>query len=367
MHPHQSFAALQKIFLCIGGAALLVGVFMTGKFGWSMSALHAFALCLVTICAAFIFPFRAFVKKMGHTGASNGLAALGVFFVAVELFSHLGYTIGTREDSSVHAVAHQAAYTAQQNSMVQEQTNLAMWREHLTKLQAENAWVATVSADGLRAQVAAAQMAIDQEAARGGCKSKCLARTLEKAKLEERIALAEQASDLSKKIEATQRILDKKTEVATTAKVGFSPVKAQTDFVGQMFLVLTGTEGEKALNPDAVTVSFTQIFIGLVISLAATFLAPASFYMAFFGHKPKLDMLDDENEAPARTASAQPAGAYTTNSNGSVPSVQGGALQPSPSRSESNTYIIDDRSAVEILRRLGSQVKERRGQLAEAV
>jgi hypothetical protein len=287
---------LQKIFLCIGGAALLVGVFMTGKFGWSMSALHAFALCLVTVCAAFIFPFRAFVKKMGHTGAARGLAALGAFFVCVELFSHLGYTIGTREDSSVHAVAQNAAYTAQQSSMVEEKTNLAMWREHLAKLQAENAWVATVSADGLRAQVAAADMAIEQEAARGGCKSKCLKLTQQKGELENRIALAEQATDLSKKIEATQRILDKKTEVATEAKVGFSPVKAQTDFVGQIYLVLTGTEGEKALSPDAVTVSFTQIFIGLVISLAATFLAPASFYMAFFGHRPKMPS-EEEDEA----------------------------------------------------------------------
>jgi hypothetical protein len=366
MHPHQSFATLQRIFLGVGAVGLVVSCLMTFKFGISMSWLHALALCLVTICAAFIFPFRAFVQRMGFTGAARSLAVLGTFFVGVELFSHVGYTIGQRQDSSVHAVAQNAAYEAQQSSMAEEKTNLSMWRQHLEKLQAENAWVATVSADGLRAQVAAATLAIEQEAARGGCGPRCLERTREKGMLEDRIALAERASDLTKKIEATQRILDTKTEVATTAKVGFSPVKAQTDFVGQLWLLTTGTEGEKALNPDAVTLSVTQILIGFFIALAATFLPTAAFYMAFFGHKPQMDL--GEDEAPARTASAQPAAAYTTNSNGSVPSVQGGALQPSPSRSESNTYIkLEDGVAVEMLRALGRQVKERRGQLAEAV
>lgn len=299
MHPHTSFATLQRIFLGVGCIGLLVSVLMTYKFGSSMSWLHAVALVTVTIAAAFIFPFRAFVARMGNHGAARSLMALGVFFVGLEFFSHLGYTIGMRERSSLEATVQKAAYDAQQSSLIEEKTNLAMWREHLAKLQAENAWVATVSADGLRAQVAAADEAIKQEERRGGCGPRCLARMKEKAGLEERIALAEQASDLTHKIEATQRILDKKTEVATTAKAGFSPVKAQTDFVGQIWLVMTGTEGEKALNPDSVTLSFTQIFIGFFIALGATFLPTASFYMAFFGHKPKLELEDDEAPAAA--------------------------------------------------------------------
>lgn len=304
MHPHTSFATLQRIFLGVGAVGLCISSLMTFKFGISMSWLHAVALCLVTICAAFIFPFRAFVQRMGFTGAARSLAVLGTFFVGVELFSHLGYTIGTREDSSVHAVAQNAAYEAQQSAMIEEKTNLAMWREHLAKLQAENAWVATVSADGLKAQVAAADLAIRQETARGGCGPKCLKLTQSKGELENRIALAEQASDLSKKIEATQRILDKKTEAAATAKVGFSPVKAQTDFVGQLWLLTTGTDGEKALSPDRVTLSVTQIIIGFFIALAATFLPTAAFYMAFFGHKPAFDTQEDKPSRDEPAASA---------------------------------------------------------------
>lgn len=307
MHPHTSFATLQRIFLGVGFVGLAVSCLMAFAFGISMSLLHAVALCLVTICAAFIFPFRAFISRMGFTGAARTLTVLGTFFLAVELFTHLGYTIGQRQDSTVHAVAQTASYEAAQEARAEERANLAMWREHLAKLKADNVWVATVSADGLRGQLSTSDEAIAQQKRRGGCGPKCLALMKDRAALEERIALAEQASDLTKKIEATQRILDKKTEVATTAKVGFSPVKAQTDFVGQLYLLTTGAEGEKALNPDAVTLSVSQILIGLFIALAATFLPTASFYMAFFGHQPK-----DEEASAAAPLPAAPARSDTT-------------------------------------------------------
>jgi hypothetical protein len=293
MHPHTSFATLQKIFLCVGTVGLLVSVAMTYKFGSSMSWLHAIALVTVTIAAAFIFPFRAFVLKMGHQGAARSLMALGVFFVGLEFFSHLGYTIGMRERSNIEATAQNASYRNEQENLASEKSNLELWKQHLAKLQAENPWVAAVSADGLKAQVAAHTKAIELEEARGGCKSKCLARMKEKAALEERIGIAEQSNKLAEQIEATQRIVDKKTEVATQSKVGFSPVKAQTDFVGQIYLAMTGTEGEKALSPDSVTLSFTQIFIGFFIALGATFLPTTAMYMAFFGHKPPAEEADE--------------------------------------------------------------------------
>lgn len=331
MHPHTSFATLQRIFLGVGSVGLLVSVAMTYKFGASMSWLHAIALVTVTIAAAFIFPFRAFVLKTGNRAAARSLMALGVFFVGLEFFSHLGYTIGMREQSTVAASVQTAAYTAKQKALASEEANLAMWRDHLAKLEAENAWVATVSADGLKAQVEAAQMAIDQEARRGGCGPRCLGLMKEKASLEERIALAEQASDLSRKIEATQRIIDQKTEVATTTDTGFSPVKAQTDFVGQIWLVMTGTEGEKALNPDEVTLSFTQIFIGFFIALGATFLPTAAYYMAFYGHRPQMDAFE-EDEVTGDTTALHPVSHEST------------------SLKEKETVIVkDDRAALQAI------------------
>lgn len=57
----------------------------------------------------------------------------------------------------------------------------------------------------------------------------------DKANLEARIATAEKVEDLSKRIEATQRILDGKTEKAVTVKAGFSAASAQTDWMGKIY------------------------------------------------------------------------------------------------------------------------------------
>ena len=106
-----------------------------------------------------------------------------------------------------------------------------------------------------------------------------------KADIEAKIATAEKVDDLTKRIEATQRILDGKTETAVAAKSGFSAARAQTDFVSQLYLIVTGSEAEKALNPDATTLSVTGILIGFFIAVGATALPTTAFYVAFFGIK----------------------------------------------------------------------------------
>jgi hypothetical protein len=282
MHIPTDQKTLQKIFFAIGTVGLGVSCAMTWKFGNSMSAIHGIALVTVTIMAAFIFPMRQFLKNAGHTHAARGIMVLGVFFIGLELFADLGYTIGMREKSMTEAGAQTVAYKHEQESVASERTNLTLWRTQLASLQAENAWAATVSADGLRAQLASAQKAIDLETARGGCKAKCLGLMQSKATLENKIATVEQVSGFTKRIEATQRILDKKTEVAVSTKQGFSPVKAQTDFVAQLYLALSGHDAKESLNPDEVSVSFTQIFIGLFIALGATFLPTTAYFLAFW-------------------------------------------------------------------------------------
>jgi hypothetical protein len=284
-HPPTSFATLQRIFLAVGAVGLVVSVAMTFKFGYSMSLLHAIALCTVTIAAAFIFPAKAYIERAGNRSAARVVMALGCFFVGLEFFSHLGYTIGMRERSTSEADVQTVAYRARQDQLASNKTNLAMWREQLASLKAANAWAASVSADGLRASLDSATKAIELEEQRGGCKAKCLGLMKTKADLENRIAVAEQVTDLTKRIEATQRIIDKNTEVAVETKKGFSPVRAQTDFVGQLWLVTTGTEAEKALTPDSVTLTFTDIFIGFFLALGATLLPTAMFYLGFYGHK----------------------------------------------------------------------------------
>ena len=94
----------------------------------------------------------------------------------------------------------------------------------------------------------------------------------EKAALDERIGLAERASDLSSKIEATQRILDKKTETAATATFESSPVVNQTAFVSKIVSM--------SLTPDEGTQEGSQIGISASLALANVLLTPLCFLVA---------------------------------------------------------------------------------------
>lgn len=281
--PAADFSLIKRIFLAIGVVALFASCVMTFKFGYSFSAIHGLGLLMVTIAAAFIFPAKRFIEEtgVGRTGKFF-LGLIGAFLIGLELFGDLGYTIGQRDKQMVESGAQTVAYNTVQDNMVSEKTNLAMWREQLASLKAQNAWAATVTATGLRAQLESAQKAIDLEAARKGCKTKCLELMKTKASLEERIATLEKTDDLSKRIEATQRILDRKVEAAPATKIGHSTVKAQVDFVSKGYLLLTGDSAEKALTPDAVTMTVADWVIGFAIALGATFLPTTAFYIAFF-------------------------------------------------------------------------------------
>lgn len=286
MHIPATFDTIKKAFLAVGVVALLASCYMTWRFGYSISVVHGVGLVCVTIAAALIFPAKKFIEEMGIGRMGRfGLGVLGCFFVGLELFADLGYTIGMRDKQMVESGAQTVAYNAVQENMVSEKTNLDMWRKQLADLKSQNAWTGTVTATGLRAQLDSAQKAIDLEAARKGCKSKCLGLMQDKAKLEERIATLEKTDDLAKRIEATQRILDKKVDKAPDTKIGHSTARAQVDFVSKGYLLLTGDSAEKALTPDQVTMTVSDWVIGLVMALGATFLPTTAFYIAFFGPK----------------------------------------------------------------------------------
>jgi len=268
----DSMPFLRRVALYVGGTGLVIAALMTAKFGLSMSPLHAAGLCLLTVAGSIIWPV---IKHTWNARSFQtwSMIACGVLFLAVEYFSHLGYTVGTRVGETQQTGVQNTSYQNAQDALASDKKNIDMWREHLAKLQAENAWVASVSADGLKAQVAAADEAVKQEQNRGGCGPRCLRLMKDKGSLEERIALAEQASDLSKKIEATQRLIDTKTQVASATEFKSSPVVNQTNFVAQLWTA--------ELNPDERSLTWTQIVIGAFIAFVTTFLAPIMLNIAF--------------------------------------------------------------------------------------
>ena len=137
-----------------------------------------------------------------------------------------------------------------------------------------------MKADALRSQVETASKAIALETERGGCKSKCEGKMRDRDALNERIGKIEQVADLTKRIEATQRILDDKTNVAAKTEYKSSAVVNQTNVAAQLYLAMTGETPEKAIDPDKVTFSFVNIFIAGAGSLAFMIMAPVGFFVS---------------------------------------------------------------------------------------
>ena len=264
---------VKRLMLYIGVAASLVAVWMTFSYGRSMSLAHGVSMGLLTLVAAFIWTAAVHYRKIGMPIAGNMLMVLGVLFTSVEYFSHIGYTVGNRVTVTEETGVQNAAYAGAQDAVTDDKANLGLWRKQLADLTAQNAWAATVKADALRSQVETAERAIALETARGGCKSKCEARMRERDAVMERIGKVEQFEDLTKRIEATQRILDGKRTVAAKTEFKSSPIVNQTKFAAQLATM--------DIAPSAEAMNWTQIVIGALIAFVTTFLAPTCFFIVF--------------------------------------------------------------------------------------
>jgi hypothetical protein len=269
---HDNLTLLRRIALYIGMAALVVAVAMAFSFGKSMSMLHAVGLGLLTLAGSIIWPVikHTWDKRSFQTWA---MVACGVMFLSVEYFTHLGYSVGTRVGETQQTTVHNAKFDDARESLKSDRSNIELWKKQLADLTAQAPWSASVKAEAMRGELEAMEKAIELETARGGCKSKCQRLMTKKGELETRIGMVETANDLNKRIEATQRIIDGKTEKAAAATFESSAVVNQTNFVAQL---ATGT-----LNPDEMSLTWTQIIIGAFIAFVTTFLAPIMLNIAF--------------------------------------------------------------------------------------
>ena len=257
-----------RFWLWLGLASLAAASAMSYSFGIDVSVKHAIFLAVLSVVAAFGPMSAEMLWSKRRKGPAIATAIICVPLLGIEFYSHAGYTAGLRGTNIETATVQNTRYEGAQEAVTEDAANVKLWREQLATLQAQAPWAATVKADGLRAQVAVAQKEIDLEAARGGCKTKCAARMKEKADLEQRIATIEQAADLSAKIEATQRVLDKKRNVAATTAHVSSAVAHQNDSLAKwVALVSSGdikaSEFQKAASQESANLAMAVAGTGL--------------------------------------------------------------------------------------------------------
>lgn len=280
-HWYAGYSSIGKFWLTLGIAALIVDAAISYQYGVTLTTLHGLGFALVAIFFALLpdAAYSEFESRRFGSGVAMGLLCVPLGMVA--FYSHLGYGAGVRLGDMQQTGVHNAKFEDTRDSLKSDRTNIDMWRKQLAELLEQNAWAASVKADALRSQVATADKAIELETKRGGCKSKCEAKMRERDAINERIGKIEQVEDLNKRIEATQRIIDGKTEKAAVATFESSSVVNQNNVAAQLYKALfAGTTPEEAINPDAVTVSFTNIVIAGGGSLAFMIMAPVGFFLA---------------------------------------------------------------------------------------
>jgi hypothetical protein len=257
--------------------AMVVDAGIAYEFGSTLSYLHAGGFALVALAFCILPDVASLELRKGNKVAAGwiGVACIPLGFVA--FMTHVGYSASIRVGDMQQTDVQNANWKQQQTAVAEEASNLAMWRKQLADLTEQNAWTASVTADGLRAQLATAEKKVELEGKRGGCKSKCLKLMEEKASLEDKIATAEKVDDLSKRIEATQRIIDGKRTAAVSTEFKSSAAANHNDtlfkaaslaFSGDFREVVSMTERE-ATNTGVMGMS----------SIAFLLLAPL-FYLA---------------------------------------------------------------------------------------
>lgn len=282
-----------RFWLALGLVSLAAAAAMSFSFGWDVSVKHALFLAVLSVVAAFGPMAAEMLWGRGRKGPAIATALICVPLLGIEFYSHAGFTAGLRGSNIETASVQNTRYDGAQNAVADHETNIKLWREQLATLLAQNAWAATVKADGLRARLDAAQKAIDLEAARGGCKSKCLARMQEKADLEKQIATVEQASDLNARIAATQRVLDTAREKAMTTDHVSSAVAHQNQSLAKwVALVANGDTKASDLQQAA-----AQESANLAMAIAGTGLPAFALFLAGLFRVSR--RRDDDPSAPA--------------------------------------------------------------------
>jgi leucyl-tRNA synthetase len=286
---------------------------MAYKFGAEMSFEHGVFLVLVAVLAALVLPVRDVIAANGWRSTAKGCTyVLAPLLIFGEFFSHLGYTFGQRDGNVSTAIHQTVALREQGESLAEAKASLTRWQQRLADLEQRNAWVPTVTADGIRAQIDTMDEAIRQEERRGGCGPRCLTLKQQRAALDARRATLEERKDLTDRIEAARAIIDRQRDkVATAAKSenGHSAVVAQTTAFAKLYTM--------SLTPDAGSLDGVKMAIGVFIALLATIVPPAALTLACrMGRRPEDDITPANDTAPpvapANVARETPSAAGST-------------------------------------------------------
>ena len=293
-------SAWGKLWLYLGVAALFAASWMSFMVGLKMTFAHAVFLVILSFGAAFLPVTAEFMWQQKRRVMSIMLALCSIPLLAIEFGQHAAYTAGIRGHDIETAKVQNTKWSGAQDDATKLSEQIAFWTKRRQSLIEQNGWTATVTADALRARMASLNLAIEQEAARGGCKAKCLERTRERDETASRIAVLEETNGLDTRIkQANEKLIALRDKANNTEHKS-----SQTVHMNQFLSKAVAYFGKGELSPDASTEEGTQLTANFAMALAGTGLPALCFFSAGLFRRKEGEHTPDEPVVARETVHA---------------------------------------------------------------
>ena len=277
-----------------------IAALMTLSFGYSLggdsvlaSWLIGVGLAAVTVLVSILLNFVDIAWRDGSSNIAMGLLAFWGVCVAVEYFSHVGFTVGHRTSDVQKASLQDASYAGNANIVRDLETKLARlrskhdWQKSMETPDAYEAKITGMQGDLIwKRSKGCTNATLDDS--RAFC-TKLASLKAEQAVAADRVVVGIEIKDAEKELIAARKTSN------TTAK-GDSHVYSQTAMVAQ---IATGN-----LMPTAVALQWAGIGIGAFISLVFSFAGTVCNFLALrdWGGRP-----GNRTQPHAPASSASPA------------------------------------------------------------
>ena len=299
---------LQSYAKWLGRLFTAIAALMTFSFGYSLGGDSALAcwligigLAAVTVLVSILLNFVDLAWKDSRPVALGILAFWGVC-VAVEYFSHVGFTVGHRTGDVQKASLQDAAYAGNANIVRDLEAKVK-------RLEAKHDWQKSMETpEAYEAKITGMQGDLIWKRSKG-----CTNATLDDsrafcarlASLKAEQAIASDRAIVAIELKDAQKELIAARKTSNTTAKGDSHVYSQTAMVAQ---IATGN-----LAPTATAMQWAGIGIGAFISLVFSFAGTVCNFLAFkdWGGSPGNRTQPHAPEASAPQAAASPAPAPT--------------------------------------------------------
>lgn len=276
-----------KVVLALALIGLASSSAMAFFFGISVSLMHGIFLIVVSIGFA-LGPHLA--HKVWLKGARTSAVMIGLLCVplgVVEWYSHNGYTAGLRGVDIGNAKVNQVSYGDTRASVETLERRVAGFEDRAKELDANlvkltqykvGAWSMVAkpsSPTELDGAIAAKQLEVANESKRGGCKSKCEARTNELAHLKAlraaAVAIEQNHAEHTAALGALAQAKNEATGKAAEYK--YSAAEQQATSIAKLFALVSAG----SLKPTDIQAEVVEQGANVGMSIAAM-LQPALFF-----------------------------------------------------------------------------------------